>query len=207
MRLAGRRRDGRRDLRRDDCGIDGQQLFGAEALDDYALEFVVDHVDRVHFLGSVELDDASADFLGVAEFDVERDVQEFADEIVVALAEDVAAFAAYGEDLDFLRGVITEEMQGVADDIGVEGTSQAAIAGEQDDENFLLGAALEERMSGGIFHAGYRGAQDAENFAGVRARGGDAFLRFAEAGGGDEFHGAGDLLRVFHAADAAAEVD
>ena len=62
-------------------------------------------------------------------------------------------------------------------------------------------------MRGWIFHAGYGAAQDAQDFASVRAGGYYAFLRFAQAGGGYEFHGAGDLLRVFHAANAPAEID
>ena len=55
--------------------LDGQKLFGAQALSQHGFEFVVDHISRVDFSLSIEFDDAGADFFGVIEIDVQGDVE------------------------------------------------------------------------------------------------------------------------------------
>src|SRR5271163_4041471 len=62
-------------------------------------------------------------------------------------AEEIAPFAADGLDVDLLLVVAINVLQRGFDDIGVEASGKALVAGDNDAQHALLFASLEERMT------------------------------------------------------------
>ena len=106
----------------------------------------------------------------------------------------------------FLPRVAAEKFVGFAQHVAVEGAGQAPFPGKDDGQNIVLRALGEQRMLG-CFDARHGGAQHASQFRGVRPRGQRGFLRATQTGRGDKLHRAGNLLGVFHRADAAPEIE
>ena len=95
-----------------------------------------------------------------------------------------------------------------ADDLRVERAGQAAVAGDEQQADGLLGLVLAAGSAGSGRSAGRLGrlARHPPDRARVRAQRGDALLGAAQARGGDHLHRARDLLDVLDRRDAVLDV-
>ena len=105
--------------------------------------------------------------------------------------------------------LVGKELGGGFDEIGVEGTGQTFIRGEQDELDALLFATGQQWAGGCVFIAGGTVRQISHHLlehGGIGAGGDDTVLRATQLGSRDHLHGLGDLLRVFDGADAPPDV-
>ena len=141
-------------------GADGQDLLDHQALRDDRLELVEDHVDGVDFTIGVAVDDVFGDGLDVAELRHLENAQVLAGDAHrrgaqligslrgIAAAEVVAALAAHALHVDVDAGLgIDEALRGL-EQVGVEAAGQAAVAGDDDEDDVALLARLQQRMLG-----------------------------------------------------------
>src|SRR5450759_547428 len=127
-----------------------------------------------------------------------------------ALAEEIAPLAADQHELDCHARAFRLEALRALDQVGIEGARQALVAGDQDEQDALLGAPREQRVFLLMVVAGDGRRQVAEYLAQERAVGpcpDGAILRTAQFRRRDHLHGLGDLLRIFDRADAPPDID
>ena len=132
------------------------------------------------------------------------------DGLGILLADEVAGLAADGFDVDVLAlgAAFVDEPVGSLGDVGVEGSGEALVSGDDDDENVLLFALDQQRMHeiAGLVVVHVAAADERFEHVGEHLRVGPglhgALLRAAQTGCRDHLHGLGDLPRVLHTADA-----
>ncbi len=131
----------------------------------------------------------------------------------IAAAQEVAAFAADGFDFDVLAGFQFQKAHRRFEDVGVESSRQALVAGDHDQQDVVFGALRQQGMAWLAclrivnFGAGHQRLQNIRQHLGVRTRRQGAFLRPPQLRRRDHLHGLGDLPRVGHAADAAPDIE
>ena len=189
--------------------LNGQQALDGERLGHDAFEFVVEEIDGVDFAFGVAVNCGAGDGGGVFVFNLVEQVDVLGGDGGTTAAEGIAAFAAGCDEFHLGGALVGKELGGGFDEIGVEGTGQTFIGGEQDELDAFLFAAGQERASRCVFIAGGTVCQVCHHpleHGGIGAGGNDAILRAAQFGGRDHLHGLGDLLGVFDGADAPPDV-
>ncbi len=121
-----------------------------------------------------------------------------------AETEERLCFFARREDavLPALGGAAADHALGGSQHVGVVSTAQPAVShdGQHGDAPRSVGDS--DDAPGGVPGIGSRFGQHLGDAAQIRGRPGDAPLCPHDLGGGDELHGARDLLRGLHALDA-----
>ena len=173
---------------------------------DRRLELVVDHEHLVKVLLEIALYQHVADLARPIEAEIDEHVGE---EVLdhAAPVEIGVPFAPHHGQLErvVVVAIVAYEALRRADDVGVEATAEAAVAGDAENEHVLRLAHLEQRM-----HIGFTARCETRDHLvhahRVGPRGEDHVLRLLQPRRRDELHRVGDLLRVFDRPDSGAEL-
>ena len=128
-------------------------------------------------------------------------------DVGVTPLEEVAALAPNQFQLDFGLAMLGDKLLRAADHVGIESAGQAAIGRDDQQQNPLLGPPGQQfdlfvsvLLGRGLRHIRQHALDDLRVGPGRQ----HAILRAPQLGRRDHFHGLGDLLRVFHRANAPA---
>src|SRR6202008_1162596 len=131
----------------------------------YRFELVVDEINRVDFLARIALDDLVSEIASLSELNFVQHANLLAHDLdgsytlvffVFATghsvwktpAQHIASLAANGNDVDVLPGFGFEKAGCRLHDVGVEGSSEALVAANHNQQDGLLFTALKQRMAG-----------------------------------------------------------
>ena len=122
----------------------------------------------------------------------------------------VASAAANEAEHDLAPGVLGDERRGRLDDVGVEAPAQPAVGRDHDEERASTSSRdlsfVQQRMRRRV-DAGGQAVEHPLHLRCVRPRLLNPLLRAAELRRGDHLHRLRDLLRRFHRANAAPDVE
>ena len=170
-------------------------------------EFVVDDIDSIDGAADEIVDERLRDLVRGAEVQRVEDVRGLTANRNRAPLEEVIRLTADRQDLRRLPSAVSDRVHGGANGIRIERAAETAIGCDDDDQHVALCfVRREQRMGRDIDARGNRRQHFAQR-SGVRPRAEDTFLCTAQLRGRDHLHRLGDLLRVFHAADPASNVD
>jgi hypothetical protein len=154
------------------------------------------------------LDQFISDGLGIGVLDRtgSGEAYVFVDKLDVTALEIVAPFAPDGDHLGLLAGVFVEESLRGFYDVGIERTSEAFVAADEDDQVLLITALIEQRMRDLARDLTAQVAEHLTHLARKWARRRHAVLRALELRRRDHLHRLGDLLCVLDRLDPPAHV-
>jgi hypothetical protein len=101
--------------------------------------------------------------------------------------------------------VPVQEFNRLTDDVGVLGAAQTSVGCNNDEFNFVVSSNGQQRV-GLLGNSSRQTVQNSKHLPGIGTSRNNPILSFAQSCRRDELHGAGDLLDILGAADAAPDV-
>src|SRR5882762_2430196 len=188
---------------------DRQELFNYDALLHHRLELVVNNKHFVDlFVFGESLDHVPRYFERLRKLHppLAGESYIFARERCAAAAEEVAAFAAHGENFNLFSGIGSDKCLRRLDQIRIEGTTESFVSRDQDEEIAPITTRIEQRMMKVFIGAIGKSGQHFRHLVREGTGSDNAILRTLELCRGDHLHGLGDLLRVLDRLDTPANV-